>query len=545
MSKPKNSKKSPNGRSGTNPGKKNRVSGSRRDARDSRPKKDLDRYNDSEQRDVANDPAWWMKTGQLAKDASSISTFNATGAKTASIEKGRKYYTPAGVLRIDYIPYFGDIDSPVDAINVASKVMYDLVNSKNSRNPSYDPSDLMLYTIAVANAWVVHSWVQRIVGMFNTFSSVNRYWWVPLAQTMGVAPISTQNDIITWRNLANRMAIKLNMLSVPDAIPYYSRAIQMCEGVYADSLTQKASLYYFSPAYLFAYGYDSTDKVGTLELMQCPWFNGSKPVTPDDVEAYFNELTWDLFNDSDVNTMSADIIRAYGIEHCFKLPQVTENYAVSYQYVPGINLQLHNARVFDHGAESIITNYKLTQDMNLNCITANGVISHLVSKACDVFRSMDNDAQYQLPLDFPTDAVSNEDVVEATRLLYYYDGDELMACTELLVRTRGFVFSATDSDPEAWVLTPMTELTNIGIANDPSPAQVKDLGNKLGMISKFHDAPLVWLVHANSDSGQYDTAVDMHCVSDLTNFTTISKAALRRLNDACTLSIFSPIPLDK
>lgn len=544
MSKPKNSKKPSNGRPGTNSGKKNRVSGSRRDARDSSSKKNLDRYNDSEQRDVANDPSWWMKTGQLAKDVSSISTFNATGAKTASIEKGHKYYTPAGVLRVDYIPYFGDIDSPVDPINVASKVMYDLVNSKNSRNPSYDPSDLMLYTIAVANAWVVHSWVQRIVGMFNTFSSVNRYWWVPLAQTMGVAPISTQNDIITWRNLANRMAIKLNMLSVPDAIPYYSRAIQMCEGVYADSLTQKASLYYFSPAYLFAYGYDSTDKVGTLELMKCPWFNDDKLVTPEDVETYFNTLTWDLFNDSDVNTMSADIIRAYGVEHCFKLPQVSENYVVSYQYVPGINLQLHNARVFDH-YESGFTSYKLTQDMNLNCISANGVVSHLVSKACDVFRSMDNDAKYQLPLDFPTDAVSNEDVVEATRLMYYYDGDELMACTELLIRTKGFVFSETESDPDAWELTALSDLTNIGIENNPSPASVNVIGKKLGMISKFHDSPLVWLVHANSDSGQYDTAVDMHCVSDLTNFTTISKAALRRLNDSCTLSIFSPIPLDK
>lgn len=520
MSKPKNSKnskKSPSGRSGVNPGKKNRVSGSRRDARDSHFKKDMDRYNDSEQRDVANDPSWWMKTGQLAKDTSSISTFNATGAKAPSIELGHRYYTPAGVLRIDYVPYFGDIDSPVDAINVASKVMYDLVNSKNSRNPSYDPSDLMLYTIAVANAWVVHSWVQRVVGMFNTFSSVNRYWWVPLAQTMDIAPISTQNDIITWRNLANRIAIKLNMLSVPDAIPYYSRSIQMCEGVYADSLTQKASLYYFSPAYLFAYGYNSTDKVGTLELMKCPWFNPSKPITPEAVEEYFNELTWDLFNDSDVNTMSSDIIRAYGVEHCFKLPQVSENYVVSYQYVPGINLQLHNARVFDH--PDIIATYKLTQDMNLNCISANGVISHLVNKACDVFRTMDNDAQYQLPLDFPTDAVSNEDVVEATRLLYYYDGDELMACTELLVRTKGFAFSETEDDPEAWELTSLSDITNIGIINDPDASLTEALGKKLGMITKFHDAPLIWLVHASRDSGQYANPVDMHCISDLTNFT--------------------------
>lgn len=543
MSKPKKQKNSQNGRTGNNPGKKNRMSSSRRDDRDSRSKKDMDRYNDSEQRDVANDPSWWMKTGQLAKDVSSISTFNATGAKNASIEKGHKYYTPAGVLRVDYMPYFGDIDSPVDAINVAAKVMYDLVNSKNSRNPSYEPSDLMLYTIGVANAWVVHSWVQRIVGMFNTFSSVNRYWWVPLAQSMGIAPISTQNDIITWRNLANRMALKLNMLSVPDAIPYYSRAIQMCEGVYADSLTQKASLYYFSPAYLFSYGYDSTDKVGTLNLKKCPWFDNTEPVTPEVVEEYFDLLTWDLFNDSDVNTMGADILRAYGVEHCFKLPQVTENYVVSYQYVPGINLQLHNARVFDY--PDMVKGYHLHQDMNLNCIAADGVIAHLTNKACAVFRSMDNDGQYQLPLDFPTDAVTNEDVIEATRLMYYFDGGELHTCTELLVRTTGFVFSDTQDDPDAWTLTSLSELTNIGISNNPTADEAAIIGSKLGMISKFHDAPLTWIVHANSDSGLYDTAVDMHCISDLTNFTTISKAALRRLNDSCTLSIFSPIPLDR
>lgn len=270
---------------------------------------------------VTNSPDFWMGLGQYSQDVSRISTFQPIGSKVPSPLSKKTFWTPAGIARFDYLPFFGTVDSPVDAINIAAKKLYDEINSKNSRNPSYDPSDLMIYVIAVANAWAIHSFVKRIVGMYNTFIPINKYWWTTVASSMSISEISTQEDIIKWRNLCNRMAIKLNNLIVPDNIPYFKRAYMMTEFIYADAPTSKASLFYFLPAALMRYNYDS-EQVGRLINEVTPWADNTifNRVTPEMVEDYFNRMTSDLFNDSDINTMSADIMKAYGLEHCFRCP---------------------------------------------------------------------------------------------------------------------------------------------------------------------------------------------------------------------------------
>lgn len=491
-------------------------------------------------RGFSNDPNWWMKAGQLSKDTSTISTYNAMGAPAPSIDWGYgERYTPAGIARYDYVPFFGDVNSPVHPLNVAAKIMYDLINSKNSRNTSYDPSDLMIYVIAVAQAWSLHSWVRRIIGMYNTYSTQNRYWWTPLMESMGIKPISVSNDIVTWRNLANRMALKLNMLSVPNGISYFDRAIWMPSAVYADAPTEKASLWYFQPLYFLKYSYDSEQK-GQLTELKAPWNgNGFGEVTPVKVEEYFDSLTENLFNDSDINVMGSDIVKAYGNENCFKLPQISEDYLSSFIYDPIVNLQLHNATInpFDGW------DYKLTQDMNMNCLksTLTSTIPANTPGSGRYFINWTHQRSY--PLDFPVDTVTNEMMIEATRLLTYPDGDigGWHGVTEMLINDSYWVFEEVEG---MWILWEYDKLNWMGVSSTLTKDQLKDFVKQLGVSSKFHDSPIQWVSYTDNPS-TYNTPDSTSCISDFTNFTTITHKELDAMNEACTLSIFSPIPLSK
>jgi len=499
---------------------------------------------------VDNDPSWWFGAGQIAMDATSISTFNAAGAKHVSCEYDTDYYSPAGVARFDYIPYYGTIDSSVHPLNMAAKLMYDTINSKNSRNPSYDPSDLMIYVLAVANAWALHSFVLRIVGMFNTFSATNRYWWRSVVESMGIAPIATDNDIVKWRNLANNMALRLNMLAVPQNIAYFQRAIFMNQGVYMDEPTSKSSMYYFCPAAFLQYKYDNREgheQIGMLQMVETPWHDSSitTPITPAVIETYFNNMVVNLFNDSDINTMSADIIKAFGAENCFRLPQVDSSYTVTMGYSPEVNLQLHNSRICTPGSDFITDPYQVRQNMNYNGIETNQRTLHKEGDPGTALMATDIKAGRGIPLDFPVDNPDNAMVMEATRLTWYavgvptgdgLTGYEIQACTELLIGDEFFEFE-TDSNKE-WTLN-----SRAGCINNKALATtigVTRLAENLSRSSKYANAPLTWIMLPNQSSAQFLEPQWTRLVSNTSNYTTVSREDLRNMHDAATLSVFVP-----
>lgn len=506
---------------------------------------------DRPQRSTTNDPDFWMGLGEYSKDVARISTMQPIGSKIPSPVMGHEYWTPAGIMRIDYIPYFGELSSPVDALNIAAKKLYDEINSKNSRNPSYDPSDLMIYVIAVANAWALHSYVKRIVGMYNTFIPLNKYWWQQVMLSMGIAPISTNEDIIKWRNLLNRMAIKLNNLIVPNNIPYFKRAYMMSEFVYADAPLAKASLYYYSPAALMKYEYDTTGgtQIGRLTNVTTPWFSNVGSVTPEQVENYFNALTVNLFNDSDINTMSADIMKAYGLENCFHLPLVDESYSILPFYDEMMGMELHNARICYSMYDALLNGktYGIRQDMNSNSLAANGKVEIVKTHGDAPILYGGSAGHKSIPLDFWKDNPNEAEVMEATRLCYYpsdfanhdtdpdhpgdYDTVVINAGCELLIMDTIFEFE--------WFTNKWTFRQKSGCIYIPFlPSHTTANLDKISKVSKFGCAPISYVVEPMNGETEVPTVQEIIC--DTTNFTTIDSVTLKNMHDAATLSIFLP-----
>lgn len=493
----------------------------------------------------SNDPNWYKRDGILAIDSSNISTYTPIGIPYNVMMKGSDEFTPSGILRLDYDPHFGDVTGPTHPLMLVARDLYDFVNARNSRSSSYDPTDLLLYCIAVANAWALHAAVRRIVGMFNTYSVLNRYWWDSVLETMNIAPISATNGITQWVNLANRMALVLNSLAVPSDITYFSRAQFMCESVFADSPTAKCSLYYFMPVSLLQYEYDSEGK-GMLRGISTPWMDmdSGRNVTPDKVETFFNKLVKNLINDTDISYMKADVRKAFGEDKCYTLPQIDERFQHGFVYDGLVNLQTRNATVMNFFMTTGYT-YTLQQDMETNSLTSARVTTWIEehhqqthSAASVLYLIRDNDGQHIF--DFPVDEVSNDLWIEATKLHSYFGPTgRFYANTEVLVRDTCFTFKRNPSGTLYLEAVKFANLANMTVPQGPIDLSTFEaFGNKLETYSKFAAAPLQWIIYHTASS--YSTGeTKVYLNEDLTNYTTVDSNALTKMVDSTHLSLFS------
>lgn len=472
----------------------------------------------------SNDPRWYDKCGILTKDATNISTLNPTGIPLDCGIVGK--YTPSGIMRLDYIPHFGDIKDRTHPLNVVARQLYDYVNARNSRSSSYDPTDLMFYCIGVANAWSIHSWILRVVGMFNTFSRSNYYWWDPVMETMGVAPISTTNSINAWASLANYIALTLNTLAVPKNISYFQRVQMLPSSVYIDSKSDKGSLYYFNPRQLLKYTYDDDGKsklIGTMTPWNVAQTHQTRTCTPDTIRTWFDDFVENLINDSDITFMKADIRKAFGDENTFMLPQISETFQHAFVYDDYVNIQVHNATVHNYLYSNEKTyHYELMQDMTNNSIVSNST-SEWVHNNASVLSSVPSFIWFSSPFgdnhlfDFPTDEVTNDMWSEATKLHAYWNGG-LQTTTEVL--TADYYWSIVVNADQSTSLQRVTACTIIGM--NPSnwasqteatlTATLKGVASKLDNISKFAYAPLYYLAFTGT---AYNPPDKVYVVDDL------------------------------
>lgn len=492
----------------------------------------------------SNDPSWWNRAGQISKDSASFAFQGANGAQLRGFELGRDYFTAPGIMVLDYVPTLGTISSSTHPVNLAARILYDRVNSKNSRTPSYDPSDLMVYIIALANAWAVHGWVRRVVGTYNTFDPQNRYWPRSIRSAMGCAPDTSDTLIVAWRQVANWMATRLNIFNVPKDIPYFMREIFMNNAVYMDMMSSKASYFMFNPrAFFTLVDKDEEDpsRVGGLKYAEFP-SNVSGGITPDIIWKYFEQLVQPLFNDSIIPVMSADIEKSYGIENCFRLPSIDDTEMTIPVYNPEVLMQINNARFYPYQElGSLISQYAVRQNMATNTLMCGLLVR---SKGSTMSNFYAQHPQLALPINFPVDNPGVDATIEATRLMWAVDPDSKhegnytnaigTASTELLVDSYIVTFDVDDHDN--WVEHTIEHPHEV-IFSMASPVTVEQM-DKVRSYLQFGWAPLLFAYTKPSDTSNITKS---YVWSDVYNYSSLVYNDLKVLNESCLISIFGAV----
>lgn len=330
-----------------------------------------------------NDVAWYAQSPELLKSAASISMNNATGATMSLIGDG---VNPAQIARVPKVPDPSGFDNfdhskvhvpgllvlrvaqcagvakdNSSPVNVAAKNIYTWVRHMNSGAKNYNSPDLMLYVLAVSQAYAFYSYLTRIYGVLNLYSQVNRYLPRILIKAMGVNPDEMVRRMPDLHYYINMYANKLGALCIPNNMPLVWRHTWMYSGIYSDGDNQKSQLYMYVPRQFLYFKPTAEQTGGSLDAYMVP-DEDSNAWSFDDLVTAGDTLLNSIIADEDMNIMSGDIKKAYGENGLMKVPEIERSYRVIPSYSPEVLSQMQNATVVP--CQSI----KIKQDINKNCL---------------------------------------------------------------------------------------------------------------------------------------------------------------------------------
>jgi hypothetical protein len=357
-------------------------------------------------------------------------------------------------------------------------------------------------------------------------------------------PISETDDITSWVNLANWIALQLDRLPVPEDIAYFIREQRMCEAFYADNLVEKAGIVYLNPVSLLKYTYDNEGK-GMLEWYDLPWKTSTtRDIKPFHVRQYFQNLTENLFNDSDTILMQSDIRRAFS--NLYTLGNLAPDFTCGLQFDANLNLQIKNATVHKYLWNAP---YAITQDMDNNILKSSDLAGWVTANMGELGRFADitryNTFDNEI-FDFPVDNVSSQAWTEATKLHAFWNAIHFDATTEVVLDVRAYTFVPNAAGSP--VLEELSDLMFLGMPRNSSMDGdgFKNACNKIQAIQKFSNAPLQFAIILKASptiQGDFKYhASNIHkafVFNDLNNFVPVPKSNLVTIRDYAQLSILT------
>lgn len=306
---------------------------------------ELREIEDNYHKGTPNDWRWYAQTPQLVKDNASFPFGDPLGLPiqwNSPVAQLKNIAVP-GVMVYTFVPCIGYADSENSPINVASRRLYSFVVHANSRNPSYDAADLMLYYVCVDSALMFLETLKRLYGVMLDYTIYNRYYPKALVSAMGFSFGNIEEHLNDLRGYINQYAVKLNQLWIPNSLSYSARHAWMVSGLYVDSTAEKAQTVMYAAQAYYQFTLDSEGK-GSAKLQN---FYGNKGY--EDIVAFGNGLLNAMIPNQDFGIMSGDILKAFGAASIVSITGIGESYQVLPVYNKEVLMQMENATIFDNG----------------------------------------------------------------------------------------------------------------------------------------------------------------------------------------------------
>lgn len=476
-----------------------------------------------------NDPSWYGLSPELLRDAASIPFSNAAGVAFSlgvASTSGQSPITDQpltipGLYTLDIVPCPFAEPYANDPLNIAANSMLAYVVHANSRNLSYNASDLMIYNIAMGNVYSYINFLMRVYGLAQVFSTFNRNLpnLVEAAQYVNYSDVI--NHLADFRYGINMLINKAASFAAPADMPYFRRLAFLFSGIYSEGESIKDQLYMYVPAGFMQYNETAEETGGSLQYVDFR----STTHTVDQLIAYGNSLLNAIIGSEDMNIISGDILKAYGQEGLLKLATMPEVYnvlpvtdlAVLEQFQNAVNLNVNNSQFTCSLTQS---NRKTT-----TFALTGGVMLKGTQGTLD---AMTNNFLLNTILTNP----EAPDVMERTRLQCIVDSID--------AETGSFVYYATEVAVGAhmWIATGATP-TNAVVPAYRDVAQTPDQTTMVTMIRehcrmetfKFH--PKVFYFVQNATGKQF-----LNFAMDTDNYAVFDKAVLSRMNEAAIMSLF-------
>lgn len=524
-----------------------------------------------------NDPAWYTRYPQLAKDASKF-PFSTPLGKTVdmlgmakrvgelnpedpNIAKWTVTGTgngPSGILAIKWMPTLGQSTNENSPVNIVARELYGYVRHANSGAKNYDAPDLMMYVLAMDSIYSFYANMVRVYGIMRLYSGMNRYYPKALVQALGWNFDDVSKNLAQFRWTINQFAYKLTSLYVPAGIDYFTRHIWMNSGVYTDSNNVKAQTYVFKQDRY--YRYEASSDTDYRAVLKC-----IKPTqeyfTVGTAEAFMNSLIDPVLADEDMNIMSGDMLKAFGPQKLFTVNPIAEDYVVIPTFQPEVLIQVQNLTVFGEPYEKSVFATKQTgadviQIINEHTFTP-GIYQSIEWQPYDYSLQSHDDKSYlnrysimlsNRVMSIPSDDPTSDDMLVATRLTNvattfavvedssWYNGHVPTWYTDVLSTEVVMDLEITSVNKYGTYVT--TDITNDFFELNRPGGNTNTEADKLALLAAFNFNPGLKIISYDSSEGTAHNKWYLHgSLQQTENFTVVENQDLGRLHETALMSL--------
>jgi len=479
----------------------------------------------------SNDPRWYASSEQLLKDAFSLSmpyqlgagfTSNLPSSDPATMTQ-KTYYAP-GICTIRLAPLPGKSSNGSSPVNLAAHKICAWVRHANSGHANYDPADLMMYILAMDNAYMLYNFLVRAYGVMRLYNQVNRYTPKMLVQAMHLDFDDLNKNLANFRYKINYFANALASFAVPATLPYITRHQWLFQDVYTDEPDFKSQLYMFIPECLYKWN----EKVVSPGSAEVPGYlspvliggytnpNNNDLLTYSDISQMIDQFLSPLVTSEDFNIMGGDIIKAYGLNNCLVIHEIDENYTVIPVPEETALKQIENSNCF----ERVDLSGNITQSADGAIICTPGL----------TLRDVDR-REYDI-LNFHQDIVTPEDIAEATRLMSAPDdvnGGFWSFGSELPVKTEYYTINPSSSSG--------FDKVSLGDGYRVNLNSISNGYSSFCTVSNFYRHPITAVYEFETSTT--DSATNFYgYFGNLDNYTFIDPNTLSKMHETALLSLF-------
>lgn len=401
----------------------------------------------------ANDPGWYADSVDLRAAYFSYPFAAPLGINFQSGNATMDRSSVPGVMAYYFVPTIGRTTSADAAVNVAAQRLYSYVRYANSGHANYDPTDLMIYVLAMDSLEMYAEYLKRIYGLLTKYSRTN--WYAPdaLLKANWVNPVDLQKHIPDLFGYIRLFIAKTSAFAVPANVSLNKRHAWMCRHMWVDNPdSSKAQTYMYVPSAFYRFTLDST---GAGMLTADSWiqpqsYTGAVPVsslaTFDQLVSFGNSLLSSVVAQEDFGIMSGDIMKAFPNDYRV-IEDITQDWQVPFEYSAEVLSQIENATVFSGYGQLEVKQVIPTPGTNSAYLSSSPIVelSLFYTNTVSSATPTGADVQKLKPL-FEAGYINT-----AKSLLNFHHEnptqDEVAVATRLMVRV----------DPTVWVVTKRTQ----------------------------------------------------------------------------------------
>lgn len=322
-----------------------------------------------------NDYSWYAISEQLAKDVASL-PYNvmsgvgfiqnvkvyATGGTITEVNPTQKEQS---VFRVGYIPACGKGSSKTSGVNMAATLLYTAVRRNNSGARNYEAADLMMYILAMRDIYREILEARRLIGIIGLYDIENHYLPDMLIRALGFDPLDIRQNIALYRGQLNLLIKKANAFAVPKYFKIFDRTTFISTNVFVDSSSIRGQFYVLDADYRYVFSATASE-LGSSLVATAKYSTSDNKKFSDKLNAIAAMLDA-MFLDSDINTMSGDIARAFDANNLYSLIEVDEKYTITPVLDEDILAQIENSfsvgsYTSQVGGGVVLTNIDVTQN---------------------------------------------------------------------------------------------------------------------------------------------------------------------------------------